>query len=70
MRLQCEHIKFKVSNEGLSEGKVKGVNKLFKWSESVRCRASERSELCERTNVASDQVAYQKRNYLQLETGP
>ena len=33
-----------------------------------RCRASERSERCERTNVASDRVALSKRDCRRLET--
>ena len=35
-----------------------------------RCRASERSERCERTNMASDRVAFSKRDCLWLETHP
>ena len=33
-----------------------------KWSAAERCGASERSERCERTNVASDRVALSKRD--------
>ena len=39
-------------------------------SEAERCGASERSERCERTNVARDRVALSKRNRLWLETPP
>ena len=39
-------------------------------SEAERCGASERSERCERTNVASDRVARSKRDRLWLETPP
>ena len=41
-----------------------------KHSEAERCEASERSERCEQTNVASDRVAHSKRDCLWLETPP
>ena len=50
-RLQREHIHvFQQSYKGVSEAE--------------RCRVIERSERCERTNVASDRVARSKRDCL------
>ena len=49
---------------------VKRASEQNEWSEAERCRASERSERCERTNVASDWVPRSKRNCLWLETPP
>ena len=46
----------------------KPVNGASERSEAERCGGSERSERCERTNVASDRVAYSKRDCLWLET--
>ena len=43
---------------------------VAKRSKAERCGASERSERCERTNVASDRVALSKRNRLRLEMPP
>ena len=41
---------------------VNGVSERSELSEAERCGASERSERCERTNVASDRVALLKRD--------
>ena len=47
---------------------VNGASEQSERSTAERCGASERSERCERTNVASDRVACSKRDCLRLET--
>ena len=47
---------------------VNGASERSERSAAERCGASERSERCERTNVASDRVACSKRDRLGLET--
>ena len=43
---------------------MKRASEQSEWREAERCRASERSERCERTNVARDRVALSKRDRL------
>ena len=71
--LQREHIfkNFHCSTRELAKWVSKPVNGVSEQSErskAKRCRLSEQSERCERTNVASDWVARSKRDCLQLET--
>ena len=55
---------FQRSHEGVSEvsGRAREWSKQLEQAE--RCGASEQSERCERTNIASDRVARSKRDCL------
>ena len=49
---------------------VNGVSEQSECSKAKCCVASERSEWCEQTNLASDRVAGSKRDCLSLESPP
>ena len=53
-----------LSHEGVSEvsERAREWSERAERSEAERCGASERSEQCERMNVASDRVALSKRD--------
>ena len=64
LSMNTDSYEFQPSHEGVSEvsERAREWSERAKQSEAERCGASERSERCERTNVASDRVALSKRD--------